>query len=331
MNGPAAGSFTVPVDLTGERADRIVAVLAQMSRSRARAAIEHGGVLVDGVPVRPVDRLATGAVLSVPAAEESPPLQPDPDVEFAVAYEDDSVIVVDKPAGLVVHPGAGTTSSTLAHGLIAAYPELMDLEEEHRWGIVHRIDRDTSGLLLVARTASAHRNLQDALRRREIGRRYLTLVVGAFDSATGAIEAPVGRDPAHPTRMRVIETGRPARTHYRRLASWDAAVTLLGVRLETGRTHQIRVHLEAIGHRVVGDPVYGPMRAAPGDPGRTWLHAERLAFDHPETHEPVSVASPLPDDLAASLDGLGSPDRGAISSIGTGEDNSTTGAAGALD
>lgn len=318
MTVPRVESFVVPADLDGERADRIVAVLTGMSRSQARSAVKQGDVLAGGAPVKPADRLAVGAALFVPAVEEPPPIHPDPDVVFSVAYEDDSVVVVDKPAGLVVHPGAGTTSSTLAHGLVAAYPELMELEDDHRWGIVHRIDRDTSGLLLVARTRSTHESLQDALRRREVSRCYLTLAVGGFDNATGTVDAPVGRDPAHPTRMRVIETGRPARTHYRRLASWDdAAVTLLGVRLETGRTHQIRVHLEAIGHGVVGDPVYGPRTVRSGDPGRTWLHAERLDFDHPDTQERVSVVSTLPDDLAASLDGLGRPDRGTVPVVGS--------------
>lgn len=306
----------IPAELGGERADRIVAVLTGLSRSRARLAIERGDVTIAGTPVRPADRIAGDVTLSVTPAPEPPLVRADPEVVFSVAYEDDALVVVDKPAGLVVHPGAGTTSSTLADGLLAAYPELADLGEAHRWGIVHRIDRDTSGLLLVARTGEVHQVLQDALRRREITRRYLALVTGRFDNATGTIEAPIGRDPAHPTRLKVIEGGRPSRTHYRRLASWDdAAVTLLGVRLETGRTHQIRVHMRAIGHPVVGDPVYGPRRSGPEDPGRTWLHAEQLTFEHPVEDEPVTVRSPLPADLAASLRGLGDPDRGAFPDV----------------
>ena len=325
MTAASGEGFTIPPSLDGERADRIVAVLTDVSRRRARAACEQGNVVLEGSVVKPADRLAAGAVLSITThREESHPLSPDPTIEFGVAYEDAEVIVVDKPVGLVVHPGAGRQEGTLAHGLLAAYPELSELDEDQRWGIVHRIDRDTSGLLLVARTAAGHRTLQDALRRREVSREYRSLVAGEFGNAIGTIDAPIGRDPARPTQMRVIETGRPSRTHYRRLASWAGAdVTLLSVRLESGRTHQIRVHCRAIGHPVVGDPVYGPGRPVGGDPGRTWLHAERLSFDHPETGERLTIVSELPADLRESLASLGPPDRGSIALSATPDDATT--------
>ncbi|MEA2057245.1 MAG: RluA family pseudouridine synthase [Actinomycetota bacterium] len=324
MTSASGEDFTIPPSLEGERADRIVALLTDVSRKRARAACEQGDVVLEGSVVKPADRLVAGAVLSITTHREEHAMVPDPSIEFGVAYEDATVIVVDKPAGLVVHPGAGRQEGTLAHGLLAAYPELRELDEDHRWGIVHRIDRDTSGLLLVARTAAGHCTLQDALRRREVSREYLSLVAGGFGNAIGTIDAPIGRDPARPTQMRVIETGRPSRTHYRRLASWDGAeVTLLAVHLESGRTHQIRVHCRAIGHPVVGDPVYGPGRPVGGDPGRTWLHAERLSFDHPETGERLTIESDLPADLRESLALLGSPDRGSIASLPTPDDATT--------
>jgi len=259
----------IPDELDGERVDRAIAVLCAVSRRIAKGTIEAGGVERSGVPLSPAERVSAGDLVA------------DVDVEFGVAFEDDDVIVVDKPAGVVVHPGAGRPGGTLANGLLARYPEAAELGEGRRWGIVHRIDRDTSGLLIVAKTPVAFDHLQAALKEREVNRRYLALVAGRFTNITGTIEAPVGRDHAHPTRMTVAEGGRPARSHYRRMADWeDHDESLMAVTLETGRTHQIRVHMRAIDHPIIGDPVYGPGRRMPGDPGRTWLHAEALTFEH---------------------------------------------------
>ena len=304
--------MVVPADLDGTRSDRAIAVLYEVSRSVARRAIDAGDATRRGEPLRPSDAVASGDELFVKITEPDLSVEAE-DVDFGVAYEDDAVLIVDKPAGLVVHPGAGTSGATLANGLLARFESAAELGRDRRWGIVHRLDRDTSGLLMVAKTAMAFDTLQDALRAREVKRRYLALVTGRFDGTTGTIEAPVGRDPSNRTRMTVTGTGRPARTHYRRLAIWDDTdATLLSVELETGRTHQIRVHLEAIDHPIIGDSVYGPGGTIVGDPGRTWLHAAELAFQHPSGSGEVSVTAPLPKDLAGSLLLLGPPSSGSV-------------------
>ncbi len=222
-----------------------------------------------------------------------------------VLYEDAFLAVVDKPAGLVVHAGAGTRVSTLASGLAARWPEMLEVGEPGRWGLVHRLDRDTSGALLVAKQAEPLAALQEALRRRLVTREYAALVEGHFSAPTGTIDAPIERDPQAPTRRRVSSTGRPSRTHYRvREAFETPPVTLLDVKLETGRTHQIRVHLAAIGHPAVGDNVYRSTATPSLGLHRTWLHAARLTFRHPVTDEELSVESPLPDELLATLAAL---------------------------
>ncbi len=303
----------IPDDFDGERVDRAVANLCGVSRRIARSTIETGGVVRDGSRLHPADRVVAGDVVDVDLLVDEIPVVADVDVEFDIAFEDDDVAVVDKPAGVVVHPGAGRSGGTLANGLLARIPEIEELGPEHRWGIVHRIDRDTSGLLIVAKTPIAFDHLQAALKDRAVKRRYLTLVSGRFTNTTGTIDAPVGRDHAHPTRMTVVGGGRPARTHYRRLADWeDHDESLMAVTLETGRTHQIRVHMRAIDHPIVGDPVYGPGGRMAGDPGRTWLHAESLTFEHPSGSGPMTVHAALPADLSGSLRDLGPPTRGAV-------------------
>ena len=240
-----------------------------------------------------------------------PPALAASDIAFDVVWEDDELAVINKPAGLVVHPGAAHADDTLVNGLAYRYPEIVALGAEHRWGLVHRLDKDTSGLLMVAKTAAAFTRLQQALKLRRVGRTYLAMVVGSFDAATGTIDAPIGRDPDRPTRMTVSQDGRPARTHYRRLAEWEGS-TLLEVRLETGRTHQIRVHLASIERPVAGDRAYGRPGPVAADPGRTWLHAYRLSVPHPDDDREVDVSVPLPFDLAATLEALGHPQGGAI-------------------
>jgi 23S rRNA pseudouridine1911/1915/1917 synthase len=305
-----ARRHVVPQDLAGERADRIVAVVTDVSRSTARALVDAGDVTVDGHAVAAADRLDAGTVVMIIEPEPEGPLQP-LEMDLTVAYQDADVLVIDKPAGLVVHPGAGHRDDTLANVLVARHPELAGMGVEHRWGLVHRLDRDTTGLLLVGRTPEAHGRLQAALKARAVGRVYWALVLGEFDNATGTIEAPIARDPSAPTRMHITSHGRPAVTHYRRLAAWSG-VTLLEVTLETGRTHQIRVHMEAIDHPIIGDRVYGRPGAPDADPGRVWLHAIRLTFPHPDGSQDVTVEAPLPSDLSQSLDRLGPPLRGTV-------------------
>ena len=288
----------VPEDARGTRLDRFLALLPEVgSRAVAERLVEGGGVLVDG-RVRPKShRLAGGEELEFePPAPRPSGLVPEA-IELTVPYEDEHLLVVDKPAGLVVHPAPGHAQGTLVHGLLAYDVEGGD--EPERPGIVHRLDRDTSGLLVVARSPEAHRRLQELVQSRELTREYLALVVGRPRSRRGTIDAPIGRDRRDPMRQSLdTDTPREAVTHFE-VEQLLPRHALLRVSLETGRTHQIRVHLDGIDLPVAGDPLYG--RA--GDLGleRQFLHAARLAFVHPFTGEPVDVTSPLPPDLAAAL------------------------------
>jgi 23S rRNA pseudouridine1911/1915/1917 synthase len=252
-------------------------------------------VLVDGASRPKSHRLAGGEEVAFePPAPVGSPLVPEP-MDLRVAYEDEHLVVVDKPAGLVVHPAPGHATGTLVHGLLG----LAAGGEAERPGIVHRLDRDTSGLMVVARSAEAHRRLQGLVRRRRLERRYLALVCGRPRSRRGTIEAPIGRDRHDPTRQSLDTlTPREAVTHFE-VVELLPRHALLDVHLETGRTHQIRVHLAAIDLPVAGDPVYG----RPGELGleRQFLHAARLAFQHPFTGEPVATVSPLPPELEAAL------------------------------
>jgi 23S rRNA pseudouridine1911/1915/1917 synthase len=300
----------VPAAMSGERVDRIVAMVTGCTRSHVAELIDAGEVLVDGVAARSRStRLQEGAVVEVTyvAPEEAPGLSADASVEFAVVHEDDDLLVIDKPAGLVVHPGAGNRERTLVHGLLARYPEIEGVgDDADRPGIVHRLDKGTSGLLLVARTDDAYEGLVAALAARDVHRRYRTLVWGHVDAPRGLIDAPIGRSTREPTRMSIDERGREARTRYEVLHRFDdpVPVTELACDLETGRTHQIRVHLRSIGHPVVGDVRYdGARQSLPF--GRPFLHAEHLALDHPVTEEPMEFTSPLAEDLVELLGTLG--------------------------
>jgi len=298
----------VPALLDGVRVDRAVAMLTGLSRGAAAELIAAGGVDVDGRPVGArSEPLVAGAVLEVrlPPPRDAA-VAAEPDVPFAVVDEDDSIIVVDKPAGVVVHPGAGHPGGTLVAGLLARYPELADVGDPGRPGIVHRLDRGTSGLLVVARTEAARRALVEQLRQRTVERRYLALVAGSVADDRGVVDAPIGRSTRTPTRMTVSAQGRPARTSFTvvdRIAE-PLAATLLDLTLESGRTHQIRVHMAAIGHPVVGDDRYsGPRAGRVGGallaPGRLFLHAAVLGLAHPSNGRHLRWTSPLPADLAA--------------------------------
>ena len=293
----------VPSELDGARVDKVIATLLEVSRAQARDLIDDG-VFIDGVAARPADRVREGSTIKTPTPKAAVELQAEP-VEFGVLYEDDMVIVVDKPVGVIVHPGAGRSPGTLAAGILYRYPEIKGVGSVDRWGLVHRLDRDTSGTLVVARTARGYEALVGQLKRREITRVYTCLVQGRFDAPTGTIEAPIGRDPNRPMRRAVVQGGKNAITHYevdREYPKFECS--LLTVRLETGRTHQIRVHLSAVDHPVIGDKTYGGKTTRVTSP-RTFLHASRVEFSHPDTGERVSVESPLPSDLQTVLDTLG--------------------------
>ena len=287
----------IPPEAAGERLDVFLAP-SLGSRSQAQRAIAAGRVLVDGAAaakghrVRPGERIAVEdepAPPAVPGGESAAP--------FGVAYEDEHLIVVDKPAGVVVHPARSHREGTLAQALSG---RAAGGEDAGRAGIVHRLDRDTSGLLVVAKSDEVHRRLKAALAARDIRREYLALVEGRPPARSGTIDAPIGRDRRDRTRM-AVDAGagaKPAVTHFELERALPQA-TLLRVRLQTGRTHQIRVHLRAIGHPVCGDPEYG--HAGLYGLERQFLHAARLVFDHPVTGAPLDIVSPLPEDLERAL------------------------------
>ncbi|HUY07512.1 MAG TPA: RluA family pseudouridine synthase [Acidimicrobiales bacterium] len=305
----------VSAALGGERVDRALAMITGRSRTEITDLIVAGGVFVNGhqVVVRH-HRVAPGDVIvfddeMARPVKELRPAEPGA-VEFSVVYEDGAIIVIDKPAGLVVHPGAGHRDDTLASGLIARFPDLvpaakMGAGDVDRPGIVHRLDKDTSGLLVVARTPEAYHALVVQLAQRTMGREYRALALGMFDNEAGTIEAPIGRSTRSPTKMTVNAGGREARTHYRVLDRFDQpiALSLVRLQLETGRTHQIRVHLAAIGHPVAGDERYGGKKGDL-DLDRPFLHAELLRLIHPKTGRSMEWQSSLPADLQRCLERL---------------------------
>jgi len=298
----------------GRRLDVVVGALDEVgSRAEAQRLIDRGRVLVDGEPRAKRYHLSPGELVRVRPVASAPPMALHAEeVPHQVLYEDEALLVVDKPAGVVTHPSKGHRSGTLVNGLLAR--AIAGGDDPLRPGIVHRLDRDTSGLLVVARTPRAHRRLQRLLRDREMERRYVALAHGRLPPAL-TIERPVGRDPRNRTRMSVTASeGRDAVTHLRRIAE-HGRFSYVEARLETGRTHQIRVHLESEGTPVVGDQVYGKRQPDLGL-SRQFLHAWYLGFPHPESGEPVEVRSPLHQDLVDALDRIDragalprSPDR----------------------
>jgi 23S rRNA pseudouridine1911/1915/1917 synthase len=286
----------VPDAAAGERLDRFLASLPEVGSRAAAERLLADGVLVDGQSRAKSHRLAGGEEVEFDAPERREPELAPEEMDLRIAYEDEHLVVVDKPARLVVHPAPGHVTGTLVHGLLAHDVAGGD---EDRPGIVHRLDRDTSGLMVVARSEEAHQRLQELVRRHELERHYIALVVGRPRSRSGRIEAPIGRDRRDPMRHSLdTDTPRDAITHFEVVELFPRH-TLLDVKLETGRTHQIRVHLAAIDLPVAGDPVYG----RPHELGleRQFLHAAQLAFDHPFTGDRVDVESPLPEDLADAL------------------------------
>ena len=296
----------IPSSLDDQRLDRVVALIADISRAVAAELVDLGGVSVDGrVTASGKVKVREGQEIAIDTAMIPSPQLPlaDSTFEVDVVYSDEDIIVVNKPAGLVVHPGAGNPAGTLVNYLLASYPEIARVGDPMRPGVVHRLDAGTTGLMMVARSSEAYDALVGMLARREVGRRYVALVWGHPVQQSGIIDAPIGRDHRDPTRMAVVVDGKSARTRYdvTRTYSSPRAVSLVSCTLETGRTHQIRVHLESIGHPVVGDAVYGGARSALSAP-RPMLHAEHLEFVHPRTGRTLAFDAPLPKDMRSVID-----------------------------
>jgi 23S rRNA pseudouridine1911/1915/1917 synthase len=294
---------------SGERLDKLITghLGDSVTRSQVQALIRDGHVTVNGQVAKPGWKLKGGEVIAVTV-----PPPPDADAEAVapelipldVVYEDADLAVLNKPAGLVVHPGAGNQSHTLVNALLARYPEIAEMRvAPQRKGIVHRLDKDTSGLILIARNGKSLQRLLTQFQQRTVEKQYLALAERAPRTPSGRIELPIARDPAHRQRMSVQREGRPAITEYHTVESFNDGSVLFDVLLLTGRTHQIRVHLAYIGAPLVGDTFYGFRKNRRG-PGRQFLHAARLCFDHPRSGERLCFDSPLPPDLAAYLDAL---------------------------
>jgi 23S rRNA pseudouridine1911/1915/1917 synthase len=289
--------FEFTVAIPNERLDKYIAEQCLISRSYAQKLIEEGQVTVNSNPARASHRLEAGdkVIASIPPPT-STSLSPEA-IPLKVVYEDKDVIVIDKPAGLLVHPAAGQKSGTLVNAILARCPDLGEIKGSIRPGIVHRLDKDTSGLMMVAKNDAAHADLSRQIKQRSIKKTYITLVLGRLTPERGAIEAPVGRHPGDRKRMAVVERGREAKTEYRVIKYLDDC-TLLEVMPETGRTHQIRVHFAAIGHPVFGDHIYGKRSPILG---RQFLHAHKLGFVLPSTGKFVEFTSELPLEIQEVL------------------------------
>ena len=290
----------------GERVDRVIAFFSGLSRSKVSDLISKRLILRNGIPIKKGSEIVhTNDEICMPnlvdeAVEE---IASDESIDFEVVFEDDSVIVVSKPSGLIVHPGSGIANGTLVNGLAAQFPDLREIGDPTRLGLVHRLDKGTSGLLIVARTPEALDNLKFQMQERHVHRQYFAIVAGHLESNKGVVDAPLGRDPKNPLKRAVINSGKYARTHYEIDQKYESPfkVSMLNCRLETGRTHQIRVHLAAIGHPVLGDELYGG-RTSFNIENRLALHAQMLTFLHPKTKNLMNFESPLPAELTSMKD-----------------------------
>lgn len=304
-------SFVVPPELSDRRLDQAAAeLMPEHSRSRIQSWIKAGALTVNGKACKPRDKVMLDDRLSLEAEPEAQVTWEAEEIELDIVYEDEHLLVINKPAGLVVHPAAGHAAGTLVNAVLSHAPEVENLP---RAGIVHRLDKDTSGIMVVARSLIAHTSLVEQLQDRTMGREYEAVVVGTLTGG-GTVDAPIGRHPRERKKMAVVSSGKPAVTHYR-LVERFAAHTLVRCKLESGRTHQIRVHMAHIKHPLVGDPVYGgrmrlpkgatdELRDALAEFRRQALHARQLTLEHPETGEIMSWEVPLPEDMVGLLEAL---------------------------
>lgn len=304
-------SLPVPDGLQGERVDAGLARLLGLSRTRAAELASDGLVLIDGRPAGKSDRLMSGTWLTVDLPDESSDtlvVVPEPVPGMRVVYEDDDVVVVDKPVGVAAHPSPGWTGTTVVGGLAAAGYRISTSGAAERQGVVHRLDVGTSGLMVVAKSEEAYTSLKRQFKERTVDKVYHAVVQGYPDPLVGTVEAPIDRHPSHDGRWAVVEGGKHSVTHYETIEMFRAA-SLLEIHLETGRTHQIRVHMSALRHPCVGDLTYGadPTLSARLGLSRQWLHAKSLGFTHPSTGEWVVFTSEYPQDLQAALDVLSAP------------------------
>jgi 23S rRNA pseudouridine1911/1915/1917 synthase len=310
MSQPRGGdrrSLPVPDGLDGMRLDQAVSRLFGLSRTAAATLVEAGDAVVDGVPRPKSDKVAAGAWLEVtlPAPASAPAVVAEPVTGLAVVYADDDIVVVDKPVGVAAHPSPGWTGPTVLGGLAAMGQSVATSGAAERQGIVHRLDVGTTGLMVVAKSEVAYSVLKRAFKAREVEKRYHAVVQGHLDPLRGTIDAPVDRHPTQDYKWAVVSGGKPSVTHYDTLEAFRSA-SLVDVRLETGRTHQIRVHMSALRHPCVGDVTYGadPSLSARLGLSRQWLHAHRLSFLHPRTLQEVSFVSDYPRDLDRALEVL---------------------------
>jgi 23S rRNA pseudouridine1911/1915/1917 synthase len=294
--------WTASEEDEGERVDKWVAEKVDRSRTMVQGYIEGGLLLVNGRPIKANYKLRPGDAVSLEIPEpEDTRIEPE-NIPLDLVYEDADVIVVNKPRGMVVHPAAGHTKGTLVNALMYHCTDLSGIGGELRPGIVHRIDKDTSGLIMAAKNDMAHQSLSRQLKDHTVTRQYIALVHGVVNHDLGTVDAPIGRHPVHRKEMSVRKDGRHAVTHFHVLERFNG-YTLLECKLETGRTHQIRVHMQFIGHPLVGDPVYGPKRTLSGIEGQA-LHAQVLGFTHPRTGEYLEFSAPMPEDMLALVERL---------------------------
>ena len=295
--------FVISDTQQGRRLDVVLAEKTKPLESRAniQRSIRAGLISIDGITtIRSSTKVISGQIIRVKPPKDylAPAITPS-ELSLDIVFEDDDIAIIDKPAGMVVHSGAGHLTDTMANAAVTRWPKISSVGDTDRPGIVHRLDRDTSGLLIIALNPTAYNNLTLMIKKHEIERIYTALVHGHPKSSTGTIDAPIGRDPHHRTRQAVNAGGRPALTHYEVIRE-IGQFSFIKVRLETGRMHQIRVHMTAIGHPIVGDQTYGK-RQGIANLRRQFLHASKLTFNHPISSEKISVTSKLPDDLQSAI------------------------------